>query len=408
MKKDAKNIIHFMTLVDNRQMKAKNAARLLGYSEVHFCNLRKKYRKMGDKIFTHGLTGKRGNRATPPNIVRKIQKVYCRDYRDENFTIFHEEFTADYGVRISLATVSRILKRGGFVSPQSTRRKKRNPHKVRPRREHEGELVQMDATPYQWLKRWGNSEYRTLHGAIDDATGKILALSLAEHECSYGYFSLVKQIAEKHGLPAAIYTDKSGIFTKNPRKDMTVAEQIEWEEKKDETPTQWGRMCAELGIRHVLANSPQAKGRAERMWRTVQGRLPHWTRRNRIRTFDELKARLGEFVEYFNSRFAVKRKSAAAYLIPRYGWENCVCVKLPRKVLNGGIVKFEGLRIRTHLRPGERCNLVITEDGLFTDGFRGVEILDDYFNLSESAPQCLQKIVGDFLFKDAKECLAAA
>lgn len=409
MKADAKNIVHFIKLVDNKQVKSKYAAKILGYSESHFCAVRKKYRRMGEKAFVHGLAGKRGNRATKAETVRKIQRIYCRDYQDESFTLFHEEFTSDYNVGISLSTVSRILKRCGFVSPQSTKRGKRSEHRCRARRKHEGELVQMDATPYQWFKRTGNMEYHTLHGAIDDATGKILALSLSEHECTYGYMNLVGQIADRYGLPAAIYTDKSGIFTKNPRKDMTIEQQIEWDEKqKTAAPTQWGRMCGELGIQHILANSPQAKGRAERMWRTVQGRLPHWIKREKIKGIEELKSNLGRFVEYFNSRFALERKTVPVYLIPGQGWRNCVCVKIPRKVLKSGVVKFEGLRIKTRRRCGERCNLVITEDGLYTDGFEPVEIMDDYFNLRENASQCVQKIISDFMFKDAKDLAAAA
>jgi len=167
---------------------------------------------------------------------------------------------------VSYSTVHRILTDAGIKSPKKHR--KRKIHHRRKRKPQKGMLVQIDASPHEWII--GGSSF-DLHGAIDDATGEILALYFTPNECMEGYFEIVRQIISKHGIPISLYSDCHTIFVSPNKGKLSVEDQLAG---KTVNLTQFGRAMDELGINIINAGSPQAKGRIERLWGTLQSRLP--------------------------------------------------------------------------------------------------------------------------------------
>ena len=162
-----------------------------------------------------------------------------------------------------------------------------------------GMLVQIDASPHDWLE--GRGPRLTLFAAIDDATGEVLALLFRAVEDAQGYFLLVRMIVTTHGRPLAFYHDRHGIFRVNAKPEITVAEQLAGERE----PTQFGRLLDELGIASIAARSPQAKGRVERLFGTLQDRLVSVLRLAGATNEAEATACLPDFLGDFNGRFTV-------------------------------------------------------------------------------------------------------
>jgi hypothetical protein len=156
----------------------------------------------------------------------------------------------------------RILRENGFVSKKSRRKGKKQLHRHRERRACFGEMLQADAASFRWF---GTAQYFALHGFIDDATSAITALYMSRNECLQGYLEVLRNTIEAYGLPMELYMDRAGVFSVNEGnpefKDMNG---------NDIRKTQFGKMLGKLGINPIFANSPQAKGRVERMWNTLQ------------------------------------------------------------------------------------------------------------------------------------------
>ncbi len=160
-----------------------------------------------------------------------------------------------------------------------------------------GTLVQLDGSPFDWLE--GRGPAMTLLGAIDDATGTVLALHFRPTEDLHGYTTLLRQIAQGSGLPLALYGDRLNVFLRNDR-HWTLEEELQGTQH----PTHFGRMLQDLGIAFIPAGSPQAKGRIERLWRTLQDRLVSELRLRGLASLEAANAFLPEFLADFNRRFA--------------------------------------------------------------------------------------------------------
>lgn len=159
-----------------------------------------------------------------------------------------------------------MLKNAGVKSPLKKKGSKRTNR--RKRKPHPGQMIQVDATPYEWFG--GNVKY-ALHGAIDDATGEIVGLYMTQNECLFGYFEMMRQCCLDFGVPQSVYSDRHTIFLSPKACKLSVEEMING---KTVNLTQFGRAMHELGVDMIYAHSPQAKGRVERLWSTLQSRLP--------------------------------------------------------------------------------------------------------------------------------------
>jgi hypothetical protein len=228
--------------------------------------LKAAYRKVGNTAFIHGNKGRIPVNKVPDNIRKKIVDLKeTEPYTGANFAHF-TEILREQNILYDYTTIRNILVSAGIKSPKRHRPKKeRVPHPLRPRREAFGELLQADASPYDWL---GTGEMYALHGYIDDATGCITGLYLSKNECLLGYLEVTRQTIENFGVPSELYPDKAGVFfvTNKKDRDLTIEEQLEGLKLKDQK-TQLGRIMGELDIDMHPAHSPQAKGRIERLWR---------------------------------------------------------------------------------------------------------------------------------------------
>jgi hypothetical protein len=166
-------------------------------------------------------------------------------------------------------------------------------------------MVLIDGSPFRWFDAAGPAW--TLLGAIDDATSEILQLTLRPTEDLHGYVTLLDGLARRHGVPVCLYGDRSGILVRNDR-HWTLAEELEGHRR----PTQFGRMLTELGIGFIPARSPQAKGRIERLWATLQDRLAAELRLHGITTLEATMAYLPGFIATHNHRLAVAPAEATS------------------------------------------------------------------------------------------------
>lgn len=198
-------------------------------------------------------------------------------------------------------------------------------------------MLQMDASPFDWLN---NGEKYSIHGAIDDATGKAVALYMCKEECLHGYFEVMRTVITGNGIPISLYADRHTIFISPKDDKLTVEDQLEGVMVND---TQFGRAIRQLGITLIKARSPQAKGRVERLWETLQSRLPIEFALKDITTVDAANTFLTGYINEYNTQFAVEaEESEKAYreLSPSLCLDNILCIIQKRTFDNGGVFSF--------------------------------------------------------------------
>lgn len=270
-------------------------ASALGVSVRQFQRLKRRFQADGVRSVPHRLRGQASNRRIPAALATQVATLMRTTYERFNDVHLTEKLREVHGLPVSRASVRR-LRRALGVPAQRPRRAP--PHRSRrPRADARGRLVQLDGSPFAWLEDRGPAF--TLHGAIDDATSEVLALWPRPHEDLHGYTTLLQHVCRTHGLPLALYGDRLNVFVRNDR-HWSLDEQL----AGAQTPTHFGRMLADLGIAFIAAHSPQAKGRIERLWATLQDRLVSELRLRRIATVDAVTAFLPEYIADHNRRFA--------------------------------------------------------------------------------------------------------
>lgn len=315
-----------------------DAASLLSLSERQVYRLRKGVREKGASFIIHKNKGRKPAHATSDDVKQTIIELKLSEkYKDANFAHFVELLEEYEGITISYSALYRILTQAGIISTMKKRKRKK--HHRRKRKEQEGLMLQIDASPHRWF----NDIEASLHGAIDDATGKICALRLEKEECLKGYFETMEQIISREGIPLSFYSDRHTIF-KSPKKDKPSIEQ----QLKGETInfTQFGNAMEELGVKIIYARSPQAKGRVERLWGTLQSRLLVEFKIHNITSFEKANEFLSNgFIDKFNKRFAVEPEDPESLfrpLDPNIDLAAVLCVKEERTVSDGSGFTFYG------------------------------------------------------------------
>lgn len=273
------------------------AGRLLGVSYRQVKRLWSRYQSAGDAGLVHGLRGRRSNRvsgvagAAHSSLRERALARYGESYSDYGPTLAAESL-AEEGLLVPVSTLRRWLVASGLWR----RRRKRKQHRRRrERRSCFGELVQLDGSHHDWFE--GRRGWAVLMVLVDDATGRIYA-RFFEGETQEAAFTMLLRYAPRQGLPGAVYVDQAGIY----RSDREPTEEEILAEK--EPQTQFGRALAGLGVELILARSPQAKGRVERMNQTLQDRLVKALRQRGIADLERANQFLEEeFLERFNARF---------------------------------------------------------------------------------------------------------
>lgn len=272
------------------------AAALLQLSYRQAKRVYGRYRREGDHGLLHGLRGRVSNRKTDASVRERIVERYRQRYGDFGPTLA-AEYLAKEGLKVSVETLRSWLKSAGLWE----NRRKRSAHRSwRARREHVGELVQMDGSHHDWFE--GRRPWAVLMVMIDDASNRTYA-RFFESETTAAAFMIFKRYVEYYDLPLALYVDKDSIY--RPGRDRRVDEELAGAPAR----TQFGRAMAELGVELICANSPQAKGRVERRNGVFQDRLVKALRLEGISDLDSANAYLEEsFLPDLNARFTVAPK----------------------------------------------------------------------------------------------------
>jgi transposase len=258
--------VDILIRLDAGTLDASTAAQLLGVSPRQVRRLRAGFTEKGMQAVIHGNQERTpGNRTNPANVECILELAApTGKYHELNVWHLHDLLAEQEQIIIGRSTLDRLLRRHGLRGGTSSVRKVVH-RRHRGRRAAEGMMLQMDASPFEWLK--DQQATSALLGAVDDATGKIVSLVLRPTEDQAGYLILLRWIAKGFGLPMAIYHDRHTIL-RSP-KQATLEEELAGEQPM----SQIQRLMGELGIESIPAHSPQAKGRVERLWGTLQDRL---------------------------------------------------------------------------------------------------------------------------------------
>jgi transposase len=327
------------------KLRLREAAKLLGISERHGWRILGAYRRDGPAAVAHGNRGRRPANAFPKEVKARILELAQGRYQETNHCHLTELLQEREGLSVCRSSVRRLLTAAGL---KSSRQRRPPQHRVRRERyPQEGMLLQIDGSHHDWLE--GRGPYLTLVAAIDDATGTVPSGVFREQEDAQGYFLLLQEVIQRQGIPLALYSDRHSIFSINPKQRESLEEQLAGERQ----PTQFGRALKELGIEPIFARSPQAKGRIERLWGTLQDRLRVELRLAGALTLEKANQVLGDFLPQFNARFAVPpAQSGLAYreLPQDLALEGVLCFKYQRTVARDNTVHFEGQTLQ--LLPG--------------------------------------------------------
>jgi len=362
-----RDVLKVMSPVLKGERTQAEAARLLGLSERQVRRLQRRLESEGDAGVVHRLRGKPSNRRLEEEVRARVLGLYREKYKGFGPTLASEKLAESEGV----AVAREMLMAEGLWE----RRRRREVHRSRrERRACFGELVQADASDHDWLE--GRGPRMALVGVIDDATSRALA-RFHESETTEAYMDVLGRWVKKYGRPLAGYTDRHGIFRAEDAQGNATA-------------TQFSRALGELGIELILANSPQAKGRVERLWGTAQDRLVKELRLAGAATIEAANAVLESvFLPWFNRRCTVKPSSpndAHLPLGPGHDLAAILCRQERRVVANDYTIRLDN-RVYQLLPPpwpGERGGEVVVE--LRLDGSMHVRFKQRYLPFREVPP----------------------
>ena len=279
------------------------------------------YKKFGKEFFAHGNRGRKPVNALTEEFKTEIELLYINKYFDCTYTSFQEYLETRENIKLSIDEVRVILRDRYIFSPRthkSTKRKFKKKleeeiktankkekdalkaklviaeeaHPRQPRCQYFGEELQMDACIHPWFGKGKTA----LHAAIDDATGQVVGLYFDKEETLNGYYQITHQILSKYGIPYLIKTDKRTVFEYKKKASSKVEE---------DTFTQYAYACKELGIQIETSSVPEFKPRVERLFQTLQQRLPQELRLAQITTIDEANKFLEQFITKYNNKFAL-------------------------------------------------------------------------------------------------------
>ena len=322
------------------------AAEYMGVSYRQAKRLKKKVMEDPASL-SHGNRGRSPSNRHPEEIRAEVltlsQEVYSR-FNDTHFT----EVLYRMGIEISRESVRNIRREAGIAAKRKRRNRKH--HRRRERKASEGLMMLWDGSPHRWF---GNrTDSCCLMAAMDDARGTILAALFCPQECSWAYLELLRRVVQRHGVPCSVYQDKHTALKRND-----AFWSLEEELAGRQEPTQVGLALEALGVEPIFANSPQAKGRVEKLFETLQDRLVAELELAGIQDFESANTYLEEtYITAFNKRFAHKAAGDHKWRRPGRGVDLArVCSFCYRaKVNNDNAVRFCGLIFDIAPGPGGR------------------------------------------------------
>lgn len=384
------------------------AAHKIGCTTRHVRRLKNNYLQKGKSSFLHGNSGRKPVHALTDQQKTAIVTLYNNKYWDTNFTHCCELLKTHDSIDISPSCLRKLLYHEFILSPKATRRTRKQMNKLlrdmhktaktkkekerimasivdaedshsrRPRCAYFGEMLQMDASVHLWF-----GEHKTqLHIAIDDCTGTITGAYFDEQETLKGYYHVLHQILTGYGIPAMLYTDNRTVFEYKNKKMKEV--------EKD-TFTQFSYACKQLGIQIKTTSVAQAKGRVERLFQTLQSRLPVELRLKGITTISEANAFLNSYIKEYNAKFALPVNHNKSVFVAQPTLEQInqtLAILTPRTVDSGHCIKYQNKYYKTMDSRGLQVHYHRGVKGLVIRTFTG-ELLfstnDQLYALDEIA-----------------------
>ena len=285
----------------DREVNQQEASEVLKLSDRQVRRIVKRVRTEGESGIVHRLRGQKGNRGIKEFLKQKILKIYRACYEDFGPTLASEKLLERDGLKVNDETLRLWLIKEAFW--QAKPRRVRKSLSWRERKHHLGEMVQLDGSHHDWLEVRGPK--LVLMGYIDDATGRFYG-KFYGYEGTTPAMDSLKGYIKQHGIPKSIYLDRHSTYKTNKKYSYT-----DWPFRDKQELTQFGRACQQLGIELIYANSPQAKGRVERVFETLQDRLTKELRLAKAATCQEANEVLERYLEGFNKKFEVAAKRAA-------------------------------------------------------------------------------------------------
>lgn len=308
----------------NGEIQTEDALKVLEIKIRQFRRRVRAFRESGVLSVLHGNVGKRPVNKTSDLLRKKICNLYRYKYFDLTVAHFCEKLFEIEGIKNlpSITTIRSILKEEKLLTVRTKNRKKC--HRRRKRYTKEGVMIQIDGSHHHWLLK---HEPICLTAAIDDATGKILGAKFTKTETTFAAMDVVEDILKKYGVFQMLYSDKAGIYRAGKRDGYCNMDTA----------------MRKLGIISVQANSPQAKGRIERLFKTLQGRLVQDMRLAGIRDMEEANKYLKSYIEKFNKKFGVEAEdenSAYLELDSKIDLNEILVMKESRRVLSGNVISY--------------------------------------------------------------------
>jgi len=319
------------------------AASLLDLTPRHVKRLKARLRQGGEAALAHASRGRPSHRRLPDRVRDRILQLARTTYAGFNDHHLCEKLVEKEGFSLGRETLRRLLRSAGIGSP----RKRRAPtHRQRRlARAREGEMLLLDASLHRWLEDRGPQ--LTLLGFLDDATRKVPVAEFFLTEDARGYFRLLRRLLRRCGVPLSFYGDRHGVFVRNDE-HWSVEEQLAGRRQ----PTQFGRALDQLGITYIAAQSPQAKGRIERLWGTFQDRLTSELRLARASDIASANQVLRRFLPDYNRRFGrAPRDAEKAWRPAPENLDRICCFRHERSVSNDNVVQWDGRRFQIPPQP---------------------------------------------------------
>jgi transposase len=370
---------------ESRQLSMLEAAEILGMSERQFRRYRDRYEEEGLEGLLDRRLGRASVKRVPADTIGWMLDEYRTHYRGWNAKHFHEELQRRHGFRWGYTWVKAQLHAAGLVE----RAKRRGAHRrKRPRKPCEGMMLHQDGSRFAWLAGQPDLD---LIVTMDDATSTIYSAFLVEEEGTASSFQALLEVFTAHGLPSSLYTDRGSHYFFTPRAGEAVDRQ---------RPTQVGRALAQLGIEHIPAYSPEARGRCERMFGTLQDRLAKELKLAGISEIAAANRFIREvYLPAHNARFARAPALPESAFVAADPVQLCeiLCVQHERIVARDNTIAHEGRRLQlpeTPLRPHYvKARVVLRQypDGTFAV-FHGPRAIARYTSQGELTQVVPQKL----------------
>lgn len=341
-------------IMDNliaKRIKQKHAALQLDISVRQVQRILSGYKKEGVTGLIHKNRGKFGNRGISANKKEEIVSLIEKNYPDFGPTFASEKLKEIHDISLSAETVRKIMTEGKLWLPK--KKKVKDLHPYRQRRACLGELIQLDGSPHKWFE--DRSPSCTLLAFIDDATSRIMDGAFVDFEGTFNLFEATEHYLKQYGKPCTFYTDKHSTFKVN--RQANVDEDL----KDTQAQSQFARAMQELNIEVIFANSPEAKGRIERLFETLQDRL---VKEMRLKGISDKKEATrffrSEYIPMHNSKFAVLPREKANLHKPLLATDylrKIFTIKSRRLVSKDLIVRYKNTRYQLAPEAGFRYTL---------------------------------------------------